>query len=194
MFRFLDLIISIFGIILLLPLMILISILISLGSDGCIIFSQKRVGKNGIHFNIYKFRTMVVTQNEGLLLTTINDKRITKIGKILRSSKFDEIPQLFNVIKGDMSIVGPRPEVPRYVKYYNKEQIKILSIKPGITDIASIEFSNENDILANAEDPEQYYISQIMPRKIDLNMVFLKNKSIRTYLSIILKTIKLFFK
>ena len=137
---------------------------------------------------------MVVTQNEGLLLTTINDKRITKIGKILRSSKFDEIPQLFNVIKGDMSIVGPRPEVPRYVKYYNKEQIKILSIKPGITDIASIEFSNENDILANAEDPEQYYISQIMPRKIDLNMVFLKNKSIRTYLSIILKTIKLFFK
>jgi len=194
MIRFFDLIISIFGIILLLPLFIVISIFIAIESNGGVFFIQERVGKNGIHFKIYKFRTMVVTPTEAHRLTIRNDKRITKVGRILRISKLDELPQLFNVIIGNMSIVGPRPEIPEYVKYYNQEQSKILSIKPGITDIASIEFSDESDILAEVINPEQYYISYIMPRKIDLNLVYLQNKNLKNYFKIIFETIKIIFK
>jgi lipopolysaccharide/colanic/teichoic acid biosynthesis glycosyltransferase len=194
MIRFFDIVISIFGIILFSPAFVLISLFIILESKGGVFFKQERVGKNFVHFKIYKFRTMVATQNENIRLTVANDKRITRFGKFLRDNKIDEIPQLFNVLKGEMSIVGPRPEVPEYVKYYNNEQRQILSIKPGITDIASIEFSDESNILSEASDPEQYYISQIMPKKIKLNMVYLKNKSLGNYIKIIFETIKLIFK
>jgi lipopolysaccharide/colanic/teichoic acid biosynthesis glycosyltransferase len=194
MIRLFDIVISIFGIILLFPLFIIISIFIALEFNGGILFIQERVGKNGTHFRIFKFRTMVTNQPEGLSLTVSNDKRITKFGKFLRANKLDELPQLFNVIKGDMSLVGPRPEVPEYVKYYSQEQRQILSLKPGITDLASIEFSNENYILAEVTDPEQYYISHIMPRKINLNLVYLQNKNLKNYFKIIFKTIKLIFK
>jgi lipopolysaccharide/colanic/teichoic acid biosynthesis glycosyltransferase len=194
MIRLFDLIISVIGMIVLFPLLLVISVFIVLESEGGVLFQQERVGKNGIIFRIIKFRTMVPDQSDNRLLTTVNDQRITRTGKFLRAYKLDELPQLFNVIAGDMSIVGPRPEVPVYVKCYTEEQKQILTIKPGITDLASIEFSNEGEILAEAENPERYYVEKIMPRKIKLNMVYLKDRTINNYFKIIFATIKLMFR
>ena len=188
--RIFDIISSLFGLILLLPFMIIIAILIKLDSKGPIFFKQVRVTKNGREFKIFKYRTMRVGSDKFSQITVGKDSRITKVGDFLRKYKLDEIPQLINVLIGDMSLVGPRPEVPKYVALYTKEQREILKVRAGITDYASIEFSNENDILANEADPEKAYIEKIMPRKIELNKKYLSEISVMTDIKIILLTIK----
>ena len=188
--RIFDIISSLFGLILLLPFMIIIAILIKLDSKGPIFFRQVRVTKNGREFKILKYRTMRVGSDKYSQITVGKDSRITKVGDFLRKYKLDEIPQLINVLIGDMSLVGPRPEVPKYVALYTEEQREILKVRAGITDYASIEFSNENDILANETDPEKAYIEKIMPRKIELNKKYLSEISVMTDIKIILLTIK----
>ena len=170
--------------------MIIIAILIKLDSKGPIFFKQVRVTKNGREFKILKYRTMRVGSDKYSQITVGKDSRITKVGEFLRKYKLDEIPQLINVLVGDMSLVGPRPEVPKYVALYTEEQREILKVRAGITDYASIEFSNENDILANETDPEKAYIEKIMPRKIELNKKYLSEISVMTDIKIILLTIK----
>ena len=170
--------------------MIIIAILIKLDSKGPIFFKQVRVTKNGREFKIFKYRTMRVGSDKFSQITVGKDSRITKVGDFLRKYKLDEIPQLINVLIGDMSLVGPRPEVPKYVVLYTEEQREILKVRAGITDYASIEFSNENDILANETDPEKAYIEKIMPRKIELNKKYLSEISVMTDIKIILLTIK----
>lgn len=170
--------------------MIIIAILIKLDSKGSIFFKQVRVTKNGREFKIFKYRTMRVGSDKFSQITVGKDSRITKVGDFLRKYKLDEIPQLINVLIGDMSLVGPRPEVPKYVALYTEEQREILKVRAGITDYASIEFSNENDILANETDPEKAYIEKIMPRKIELNKKYLSEISVMTDIKIILLTIK----
>lgn len=170
--------------------MIIIAILIKLDSKGPIFFKQVRVTKNGREFKIFKYRTMRVGSDKYSQITVGKDSRITKVGDFLRKYKLDEIPQLINVLIGDMSLVGPRPEVPKYVALYTEEQREILKVRAGITDYASIEFSNENDILANENDPEKAYIEKIMPRKIELNKKYLSEISVMTDIKIILLTIK----
>ena len=188
--RIFDIISSLFGLILLSPFMIIIAILIKLDSKGPIFFKQVRVTKNGREFKIFKYRTMRVGSDKYSQITVGKDSRITKVGDFLRKYKLDEIPQLINVLIGDMSLVGPRPEVPKYVALYTEEQREILKVRAGITDYASIEFSNENDILANEADPEKAYIEKIMPRKIKLNKKYLSEISVMTDIKIILLTIK----
>ena len=170
--------------------MIIIAILIKLDSKGPIFFKQVRVTKNGREFKILKYRTMRVGSDKYSQITVGKDSRITKVGDFLRKYKLDEIPQLINVLIGDMSLVGPRPEVPKYVALYTEEQREILKVRAGITDYASIEFSNENDILANETNPEKAYIEKIMPRKIELNKKYLSEISVMTDIKIILLTIK----
>ena len=170
--------------------MIIIAILIKLDSKGPIFFKQVRVTKNGREFKIFKYRTMKIGSDKYSQITIGKDSRITKVGDFLRKYKLDEIPQLINVLIGDMSLVGPRPEVPKYVALYTEEQREILKVRAGITDYASIEFSNENDILANETDPEKAYIEKIMPRKIELNKKYLSEISVMTDIKIILLTIK----
>ena len=170
--------------------MIIIAILIKLDSRGPIFFKQVRVTKNGREFKIFKYRTMRVGSDKYSQITVGKDSRITKVGDFLRKYKLDEIPQLINVLIGDMSLVGPRPEVPKYIALYTEEQREILKVRAGITDYASIEFSNENDILANEVDPEKAYIEKIMPRKIELNKKYLSEISVMTDIKIILLTIK----
>ena len=188
--RIFDIILSLFGLIILLPFMIIIAILIKLDSKGPVFFKQIRVTKNGREFKIFKYRTMRVGSDKYSQITVGKDNRITKIGAFLRKYKLDEIPQLINVLLGDMSLVGPRPEVPKYVALYTKEQKEILKVRAGITDYASIEFSDENDLLASEEDPEKAYIEKIMPKKIELNKKYLSEISILTDIKIILLTIK----
>ena len=188
--RIFDIILSLFGLIILLPFMLITAIFIKLDSKGPVFFKQLRVTKNGTEFKIFKYRTMRVGSDKYSQITVGKDERITKIGSFLRKYKLDEIPQLINVLIGDMSLVGPRPEVPKYVALYTDEQKEILKVRAGITDYASIEFSNENDLLASEEDPEKAYIEKVMPRKIELNKKYLSEISILTDIRIILLTIK----
>ncbi|WP_252232059.1 sugar transferase [Clostridium sp. ZBS15] len=188
--RVFDFICSTLGIIILSPIFILISIMIKTGSDGPVFFKQIRVGEDGKDFEILKFRTMVVDAEKlGKQITVGNDNRITKIGSFLRKYKLDELPQLINVFKGDMSLVGPRPEVPRYVKMYNDEQRKVLEVKPGITDLASIRYKDENALLGKAENPEEFYINTIMPNKLALNLEYINKSNVFFDIYIIVKTI-----
>ena len=188
--RIFDIILSLFGLIILLPFMLIIAIFIKLDSKGTVFFKQVRVTKNGREFKIFKYRTMRVGSDKYSQITVGKDDRITKIGSFLRKYKLDEIPQLINVLIGDMSLVGPRPEVPKYVALYTDEQKEILKVRAGITDYASIEFSNENDLLALEEDPEKAYIEKVMPKKIELNKKYISEISILTDIKIILLTIK----
>lgn len=188
--RIFDFSASFLGIVILSPLFFVVSILILITSKGGIFFIQERVGKNGKTFKILKFRSMVTdAEKKGMQITTDQDNRITKIGKIIRKTKIDELPQLFNVLAGNMSFVGPRPEVPKYVELYTEEQRKVLSVKPGITDLASIEFRNENDMLKEQEDPEKKYIEEIMPAKLELNLKYLEKKSFFYDIKLIFKTL-----
>ena len=188
--RIFDLICSTLGLIVLSPVLIVIVIKIKLGSDGPVFFKQIRVGENNREFEILKFRTMVVDAEKlGRQITVGNDSRITKIGAFLRKYKLDELPQLINVFKGDMSLVGPRPEVPRYVKLYNEEQKKVLKVKPGITDLASIRYRDENELLGKAENPDEFYINTIMPDKLALNLEYINKNNVFIDIYIILKTI-----
>ena len=188
--RIFDITLSLFGLIILLPFMLIIAILIKIDSKGPVFFKQIRVTKNGKEFKIFKYRTMKVGSDKYSQITVGKDGRITKIGSFLRKYKLDEIPQLINVLIGDMSLVGPRPEVPKYVALYTDEQKEILKVRAGITDYASIEFSDENDLLASEEEPEKAYIEKIMPKKIELNKKYLSEVSILTDIKIILLTIK----
>ncbi|PHI17010.1 sugar transferase [Fusobacterium polymorphum] len=188
--RIFDITLSLFGLIILLPFMLIIAILIKLDSKGPVFFKQVRVTKNGREFKIFKYRTMRVGSDKYSQITVGKDNRITKVGAFLRKYKLDEIPQLINVLIGDMSLVGPRPEVPKYVALYTDEQKEILKVRAGITDYASIEFSDENDLLASEEDPEKAYIEKVMPKKIELNKKYISEISILTDIKIILLTIK----
>ncbi len=190
-----DIIFSSLGLILFAIPGIIIAILIKLDSAGPVIFRQVRVGKGAKDFQLMKFRTMSRnSESKGLITVGTSDPRITKIGSGLRRSKLDEIPQLYNVLLGEMSLVGPRPEVRKYVDQYLPEHRIVLSVRPGITDFASIKFSNENELLSKSEDPDQYYVEYLIPEKIRLNMNFIEKPTIGNYLTIIWLTIrKLFF-
>ncbi len=188
--RIFDLFCSSVGIVLLSPLFLAIAVWIKLDSTGPVFFRQTRIGRLGKEFRIYKFRTMIPeAEAVGKQITVANDSRITKSGKFLRKYKLDELPQLFNVVKGDMSLVGPRPEVPKYVALYTPEQRRVLEVRPGITDLASIEFRNESDILANVANPEEVYTQEIMPKKLDLNMQYIAQANLGFDLHLILKTV-----
>ena len=190
MLRLLDVCFSFIGLILLIPLFLVISICIKCDSKGPVFYFQKRVGLAGIQFNLLKFRTMRPDSDKlGLLTVGGRDPRITNIGFHLRKYKIDELPQLINVLIGDMSLVGPRPEVKKYVDLYDQEQLKVLTVRPGITDDASVFFKNENEMLANSTDPERTYIREIIPHKILLNQNFIENPSVINYFRIIIKTI-----
>lgn len=189
MIRLFDIFLSLTGLLILFPIFICLAIWIKLDSFGPIIYKQSRVGKNGKVFKLYKFRSMRMDADKlGLLTIGGKDPRITRSGYFLRNFKLDELPQLINVLKGDMSIVGPRPEVEKYTQYYTQEQRVVLNVKPGITDTASIVFRNENEILKNSSDPEELYVEKILPMKIQLNMDYITNRSLLTYFKIIFKT------
>ena len=188
--RIFDFLVSLVGIIILLPVFIIVSIAIKIDSKGNILFLQKRVGRYGKEFNIYKFRTMVTDAEKlGKQITVGNDNRITKVGAFLRKTKIDELPQLFNVLKGDMSLVGPRPEVPKYVSLYTEEQRKVLDIRPGITDMASLRYRDENEILGKVDNPEEYYINIIMKDKLSLNLEYIQKSNVFFDIFLIVKTI-----
>lgn len=194
MIRFFDIFFSAAGLILLSPLFLLIYILICLESKGGGIYAQKRIGRNGKPFRLYKFRSMQEQADKGSQITIGCDPRITRMGRLVRKTKLDELPQLWNVLRGDMSLVGPRPEVERYVLLYTDQQRQVLTVRPGITDWASIKYVDENLILGQAEDPEQVYREQIMPDKIRLNMIWVKNPSLGVYFKLIIATIVLILK
>jgi len=188
--RIFDFLVSLLGIIVLSPIFIIVSIAIKMDSKGNVLFLQKRVGRYGKQFNIYKFRTMVTDAEKlGKQITVGNDNRITKVGAFLRKYKIDELPQLFNVLKGDMSLVGPRPEVPKYVNLYTAEQRKVLNVRPGITDMASLRYRDENDILGKVDNPEEYYINVIMKDKLSLNLEYIEKSNIFFDIYLIVKTI-----
>ena len=193
--RIVDILFSIIGILILLPFFILISLIILMDSKGGTFYKQLRVGKDGKDFKLLKFRSMRTdSDKQGLLTVGGRDKRITRIVYFIRKYKIDELPQLINVLIGEMSLVGPRPEVRKYVDMYSQEQLKVLSVKPGITDFASIEYSNENELLGKAENPEEVYINEIMPAKLLLNLKYISEKSIGTDFKIIFKTLGKIFK
>jgi lipopolysaccharide/colanic/teichoic acid biosynthesis glycosyltransferase len=188
--RVFDFICSFIGFIILLPLFVIISIIIILDSKGGVFYKQVRVGKDNIDFKLLKFRTMAAgSDKKGLLTVGGRDSRITRSGYFLRKYKLDELPQLINVMTGDMSLVGPRPEVRKYVDLYNEEQKKVLIVLPGITDYASIEYSNENELLARSADPEKTYIEEVMPAKLKLNAKYIVEQGLGTDLKIIFRTL-----
>lgn len=187
--RIFDILLATIGILCLFPILILIAIWIRIDSPGEILFRQIRVGQFGREFYIYKFRTMIVNaEASGAQITVAKDRRITRSGAFLRKYKLDELPQLFNVWKGDMSLVGPRPEVPKYVALYTPEQRHILEVRPGITDLASIQFRHESELLAAAANPEAAYIEEIMPKKLALNQQYVLQSNLKLDCRIILKT------
>jgi lipopolysaccharide/colanic/teichoic acid biosynthesis glycosyltransferase len=188
--RFFDIIFSLLGLIILLPVFTIVAIWIKLDSKGPVFYKQTRVGRYGIDYKLFKFRSMLIDADKsGLLTVGGKDPRVTTSGYFIRKYKLDELPQLLNVLSGEMSLVGPRPEVRKYVDMYSSEQLGILSIRPGITDWASIAFRNENEMLGKSNDPEKTYIEDILPRKIELNQIFIQNRSVLQYFKIILNTI-----
>ena len=191
MIRVCDILLSLAGVLLTAPVVLLLSLIIPLDSKGSPFFLQIRVGKNGKDFRLIKFRTMVKrAEQEGGLTVGARDGRITKVGYFLRKSKLDEIPQLINVLKGDMSLVGPRPELRKYVELYTDEQKKVLTVRSGITDWASIGYINENEILGGSSDPEKTYIEEVLPAKIELNMRFINRPTLNHYFLILGKTVR----
>ena len=190
MIRFFDVVFSFIGIALLSPLFVVLYIAICLESKGGGIYSQTRVGKEGRDFKLFKFRSMRIgSDKKGLITVGGRDPRVTRTGFFIRKYKLDELPQLFNVLIGDMSIVGPMTEVRKYVDLYTDEQRKVLSVRPGITDYASIEYVDENVILGQAEDPEKAYIETILPDKIRYNMKYINHQCPQEYFKIIFLTL-----
>ncbi|AXP82534.1 UDP-N-acetylgalactosamine-undecaprenyl-phosphate N-acetylgalactosaminephosphotransferase [Mariniflexile rhizosphaerae] len=188
--RLFDVICAIIGLIILAPFLLLISILIKLDSKGPILFIQGRVGKNNRDFNIYKFRTMrIQSESKGLLTLGNHDSRITKVGYVLRRYKIDEFPQLINILKGDMSFVGPRPELRYYVNFYSEDDMKIFEVRPGITGLASLKYRNEVELLKAAENPEEFFIKTIIPDKLKFNKEYIKKRNFFFDLKLIFITI-----
>jgi lipopolysaccharide/colanic/teichoic acid biosynthesis glycosyltransferase len=188
--RIFDLSVSVILLVLFAPFYLLIVLLIKLDSSGPVHYKALRVGKNGRLFKLFKFRTMKVnSSNSGPAITQKSDPRITRVGKVLREIKVDEIPQLWNVIRGDMSLVGPRPEDPRYVEKYDEEQRKVLLVKPGLSSPASIEYRHEEKLLSTqAENLEDYYIRQVMPKKLKIDLDYVENQSLIRDVAICFKT------
>ena len=188
--RCFDLILSVAALILLFPLFILIGLMVKLGDGGPVFYRQERVGYRGKLFRIWKFRTMNVNADKaGLSITKAKDPRVTPVGSVLRRCKLDELPQFVNVVAGEMSIVGPRPEVKKYVEAYTINQRKVLSLRPGITDMASIEFRNEEELLSLQNDVESFYIDYCIPRKIEINLQYAADASIWSDVAVIYKTV-----
>ena len=188
--RLLDVLFSLLALIVLLPLELGIAVAILLSSPGRVLYRQSRVGKNNVDFQLLKFRTMKTDADKnGELLTVGNDSRIIGCGHFLRKYKLDELPQLLNIIKGDMSIVGPRPEVRKYVNLYDDRQRQVLSVRPGLTDYASIQYIAESELLANSPYPEKTYIEEIMPAKLELNLKYIEHQSLREDIKLIFKTL-----
>lgn len=189
--RLMDIFFASVGLIVLFPFLFVIGLAVALTSRGGVFYRQVRVGKHNKDFRLFKYRTMFVdAEKQGLLTVGGRDPRITPLGYYLRKYKVDELPQLLNVLWGSMSLVGPRPEVRKYVDLYNEEQKKVLNVKPGITDYASLQYFSENDLLAKSNDPERTYIYEIMPAKLALNKKYIAESGVLTDLSVILKTIK----
>ena len=188
--RFFDLTVSAAGLLILSPVLLLVALLIKLDSQGPVFFRQERIGRNFRPFSIYKFRTMVVdAPQRGAAITAGGDPRITRFGRLLRKSKIDELPQLINVLRGEMSLVGPRPEVPKYVELFRQEYDDILRVRPGITDLASLKYRDEAAVLAAAQNPEQEYVARILPEKIQLAKQYIRNASFLFDLKLILRTL-----
>ena len=189
MIRFCDIVLSCLGLLLLSPLFVVVAVWIVIDNPGPIFYRQMRVGKDGKDFGLLKFRSMRIgADKESLITIGEHDSRITRAGYYIRKYKLDELPQLWNVLVGDMSLVGPRPEVRKYVDMYTDEQRQVLTVRPGITDYASIEYIDENRILAQAEDPDRTYIEEIMPAKIAMNMRYIEHQTLGEYLKIIFLT------
>lgn len=189
LFRIRDIVVSAAGILILLPLLLIVAIAIRLDSPGPALFRQERVGLNGETFRIRKFRSMRI-HAQGLAVSTSDDPRVTRVGRLIRASKVDELPQLLDVFTGTMSLVGPRPEVPKYVRLWPAEQRQlILSVRPGITDPASIVFRHEADLLANSADPERTYVTEVLPRKTALYAKYVTERSFLGDFRIIFRTL-----
>lgn len=187
--RLMDVVVSVLAVILLSPLLLIMGLAVALSSPGGAFFRQVRVGKGGKEFRLIKFRSMKLgSEAKGQLTVGGRDPRITKVGHVLRRTKMDELPQLFNILAGDMSLVGPRPEVPKYVSLYTAEQRQVLNVRPGLTDYASLEYFEENKLLGASDDPERTYIEEVMPAKLALNLKYIQEMGIKTDLLILLRT------
>lgn len=187
--RLFDFVLSALGLALLWPIFVVIALLIKIEDRNGVFFRQKRIGRGGEPFFIWKFRTMVPdAERQGKSLTVGRDQRITRVGHWLRKTKLDELPQLINVLVGEMSFVGPRPEVPTYVDNYTPQQRRVLDLLPGITDVASVRFADESELLAKVDDPERYYRDEIVPQKISLNLSYASQATIWTDMLVILRT------
>jgi lipopolysaccharide/colanic/teichoic acid biosynthesis glycosyltransferase len=189
--RLFDIAVASVGLVATAPLFAAVALAVKVSDGGAVFFRQERVGRAASRFRIWKFRTMVVdAERHGGQLTVRGDRRLTSLGRILRAVKLDELPQLLNVLAGEMSFVGPRPEVPRYVELYDAEQRRVLELIPGITDPASIRYYDESEMLAGSSDPERLYVDEVMPRKIALNLDYARNATVVSDLGIIIKTIR----
>lgn len=188
--RLFDILGSSLGLLLLGPLFLCLAIAIKVDSSGPVFYLRIRIGRNQRSFSLFKFRSMAMGSDaKGLLTVGGRDSRITRVGYFIRKYKLDELPQLINVFKGEMSLVGPRPEVPRYVAMYSEDQLRVLSVRPGITDYASLKYFSENEMLAASENPEKTYIEEIMPAKLKINLDYVDNRSIFTDIKIVLLTL-----
>lgn len=187
--RAFDVVASFVGLLLICPLYPLVALAIKLDSPGPVFFTQARVGLNGASFKIIKLRTMMQNAEGQSPITMKGDPRVTRVGRWLRRHKLDELPSLFNVLRGDMSIVGPRPELQRYVRRYTQDQQRILAVCPGITDLGTLRFDNETDLLADADHIEEVYLEQILPEKIRLNLEYVDKRSFLFDLRIIFETL-----
>ena len=188
--RLFDILFSLIVLTIGLPFALIIALLIVADSKGRVFYRQSRVGRNNVDFQLYKFRTMCSGADKGSLITVGgDDARITKVGRFLRKFKIDEFPQFLNILKGEMSIVGPRPEVRKYVDMYTPEQMRVLSVRPGLTDYASIRYVNENELLATSPDPEKTYIEEIMPDKLNLNLKYIDEQSLWVDMKIMMQTL-----
>lgn len=186
--RAFDIFCSALGLLVLSPVLLICALLVGLSSPGGVLFRQERIGKDGNPFTIYKFRSMR-RDNAGLKISTSTDSRITSVGRVLRKTKLDELPQLWNVLKGDMSFVGPRPEVQEYTDFYTPQQRQVFLVRPGITGLASIRYRNENDLLTASSDPNRTYIEEIMPQKLALDLQYIPHASVSYDIRLILETL-----
>ncbi|MEI6348421.1 MAG: sugar transferase [Bacteroidota bacterium] len=189
--RIFDIFMVLIAVILLLPFFIIVSLAIVLDSKGGVFYKQERIGKNRKPFSLLKFRSMSIgADKKGLLTVGSNDIRVTRVGLFIRKYKIDELPQILNILIGNMSFVGPRPEVQKYVDKYSVEQLKVLQVRPGLTDYASLEYFNENELLSESQNPEETYIHEVMPAKLKLNFKYIENQSFFIDLKLIFRTIK----
>ena len=186
--RLFDIVCAALGLLVLSPVLLVCALLVGLTSPGGVLFRQERIGKDGVPFTIYKFRSMR-KDNAGLKISTSRDTRITPVGRVLRKTKIDELPQLWNVLKGDMSFVGPRPEVREYTDLYTPEQRQVLLLRPGITGLASIRYRNENELLTASDDPNRTYIEEIMPAKLALDLEYIPRACVSYDIKLILETL-----